>query len=421
MFSLRLNWFATAGVVAACFFLARPAWTEEEGEEVEFQGLLRAIAESNQVPVAPGAAYWIGIQAEPREEGGLQIGAVIPGSPAEKAGLKAGDVIQKIGREKAQDLEHLVRAVAKSEGQAMHLVIERDGRPQEVKVTPEKTPAGGRVVIEEEETEKGSPNVRWRILGKEGEDQRAQAQKALQDQAARLRELIRERQDADDDDDGDDEDEDWDDDEDEDEDDEDEGRGRRGNFFQLRVPEPKEGVRFQIHPGQPGARGMMLHGPGGFAGHAAHHAGGSGLPDDMEVTITKRGNKPAVVTVTQGVKMWQTDETELHMLPQPALAYVMRSLGHSHAVPGMGGIIHGAHPGHPGLDPHMMGGLVVPGGNVHRFEIHETPARAVEERKVEARKVEEKKPAEKKPEARKAEEKKPEAKKQERKPAEKKD
>ena len=51
------------------------------------------------------------------------------------------------------------------------------------------------------------------------------------------------------------------------------------------------------------------------------------LPDDMEVSIKKRGKQPARVTVKQGQKMWKTTENELEMLPPGAQAYVARMLG----------------------------------------------------------------------------------------------
>ncbi len=47
----------------------------------------------------------------------------------------------------------------------------------------------------------------------------------------------------------------------------------------------------------------------------------------MQVTIQKRGNQPARVTVKQGQKLWKTTEAELDMLPAPSRGYVARALG----------------------------------------------------------------------------------------------
>jgi len=71
------------------------------------------------------------------------------------------------------------------------------------------------------------------------------------------------------------------------------------------------------------------------------------LPDDMEVKVTKKGNKPAEIKVKQGVKSWKTTENELGMLPQPAQAYASRLLGR----PAMGGM-----PGMPAMSGSMSGG-----------------------------------------------------------------
>jgi hypothetical protein len=47
----------------------------------------------------------------------------------------------------------------------------------------------------------------------------------------------------------------------------------------------------------------------------------------MQVTIQKRGDRPARITVTQGEKLWRTTERELDMLPPPAREYAARLLG----------------------------------------------------------------------------------------------
>jgi len=388
MFSPKFKWFAAAGwMVASLAFLARPAWAEGE-EEKALQGLILQLQKAHEGAHAANPnpnpnPYWIGISAEPREKGGgLVIENVIPESPAQKAGLQVGDVIKEVQGKGINQLEELVQAITQSNGKALKIVVAREGVLKPFAVIPEKSAARWRA---DQFREEGNERGGLRILLKEG----------------------KEEQDGDDDDN---EDEDWDDeDEDEgDDDDDDEHRGlKRSGTFQFRVPEAKGGVQFQIHPGHPGGTmgGMMLHGPGGFAGPAHHAAHAGGLPDDMEVTITKRGSKPAVITVTQGVKMWQTDETEMHILPPQALAYASRSLGKTHT---MLGISSGGR----------TGGMMLPAaGAVREFRIEEgsgwVPAQKTPEAKKPAEKKPEAKNPEKKPEARKTEEKKPEAKKSE--------
>lgn len=40
------------------------------------------------------------------------------------------------------------------------------------------------------------------------------------------------------------------------------------------------------------------------------------LPDDMSITITKKGNEPAKITVTQGDQTWEASEDQLDKLPE---------------------------------------------------------------------------------------------------------
>lgn len=51
------------------------------------------------------------------------------------------------------------------------------------------------------------------------------------------------------------------------------------------------------------------------------------LPDDMTVTIEKRGGTPAKVTVKQGDKQWEANEDALDKLPEQARDYAQHLLG----------------------------------------------------------------------------------------------
>lgn len=51
------------------------------------------------------------------------------------------------------------------------------------------------------------------------------------------------------------------------------------------------------------------------------------LPEDMTVTIEKKGGQPANVTVTRGEQTWQATEKSLDRLPPEARPYVDRALG----------------------------------------------------------------------------------------------
>lgn len=54
----------------------------------------------------------------------------------------------------------------------------------------------------------------------------------------------------------------------------------------------------------------------------------SPMPADMTVTITKQGDKPAKVAVSQGDKKWETTEDDLDKLPADVRTHVERLLGH---------------------------------------------------------------------------------------------
>lgn len=69
-------------------------------------------------------------------ESSVVISSVIAGSPAEIAGLKAGDTILQIGDDAIGKEISLQDAVAKNNGQATNVRVERDGEEQTIIVTP---------------------------------------------------------------------------------------------------------------------------------------------------------------------------------------------------------------------------------------------------------------------------------------------
>jgi len=76
-------------------------------------------------------------------------------------------------------------------------------------------------------------------------------------------------------------------------------------------------------PRHPGARGPMrfrIFGPGAILPQPTP------LPDDMAVTITRKGNEPAKVTVQQGDQKWEASENDLSKLPAEVRTHVERML-----------------------------------------------------------------------------------------------
>ncbi len=74
---------------------------------------------------------------------------------------------------------------------------------------------------------------------------------------------------------------------------------------------PPLGMRF-FHPG------MLL--PPGASAEAA-------LPDDLSVTISKRGKTPATIHVERGDMSWDVTEDKLEQLPDDIRVHVERMLG----------------------------------------------------------------------------------------------
>jgi serine protease Do len=69
------------------------------------------------------------------------VPSISAGSPAEKAGLKEKDIITEIGGEKVDENHSLISLISKhAVGQEITLMIVRDGKTQEVKVTLEAAP-----------------------------------------------------------------------------------------------------------------------------------------------------------------------------------------------------------------------------------------------------------------------------------------
>lgn len=105
------------------------------------------VEDGQTAPVAPAAGSAAGarrvrvglIPSFEEETGGLLLDGVQPDSPAEKAGLKAGDKIIEWGGKKIDGLEDIQVIFENAEaGKEVVVVILREGKRVEVKVTPEK-------------------------------------------------------------------------------------------------------------------------------------------------------------------------------------------------------------------------------------------------------------------------------------------
>lgn len=97
--------------------------------------------------------YWIGILCSPTlpeelrthlqlpEKQGLLVREVVPKGPAAKAGLEPMDVLLKVNGKPIGSIAELVTAVEESKGKELAVDVLRKGKPETLKVIPEKRPA----------------------------------------------------------------------------------------------------------------------------------------------------------------------------------------------------------------------------------------------------------------------------------------
>ena len=71
-----------------------------------------------------------------------KFGEVLPDSPAKLAGIKVGDVIKSINGENINSWEQLVESIHNSGGKELKLEIDRDGKIEDINLTPSKNEEG---------------------------------------------------------------------------------------------------------------------------------------------------------------------------------------------------------------------------------------------------------------------------------------
>ncbi|NRE26051.1 metalloprotease RseP, partial [Enterococcus faecalis] len=67
-----------------------------------------------------------------------QIGQVIPNGPAAEAGLKENDKVLSINNQKIKKYEDFTTIVQKNPEKPLTFVVERNGKEEQLTVTPEK-------------------------------------------------------------------------------------------------------------------------------------------------------------------------------------------------------------------------------------------------------------------------------------------
>jgi len=117
------------------------------------------ITSSGSVGQFVQSEYWLGIECFPvmpalrshlnlAEKEGLQVLAVVSGSPAAKAGIAQHDVLLRVGDRPLGELRDLIEAVDAARGGKLKIELIRGGKPRTIEATPEKRPpmAGGQVL-----------------------------------------------------------------------------------------------------------------------------------------------------------------------------------------------------------------------------------------------------------------------------------
>lgn len=269
-------------------------FTTEEGEGNE--GIV--------VQIGGQSEYWLGLAVAPLDEEerakaklpegqGLEIEQVMPNSPAAKAGLREEDIVLRVGdKAKVGNLADLQKLVAESEGKPMILEVLRDGKKTKIAVTPAKRAEAQRIVIVEEERENK------KIEEKEGSEKREpeRGNRIL----SNMEQMMQRAQ---------------------------------AQANQQRAGQPRQGL--QAMPG--GLAWTVQPGPA-WTVHPAT------FPEDLNVTIKKKGSKPARIKVTRGIQSWTVNENEIGQLPPDIRGYVLHMMsghGAQHDTSGM--------PGQPGM------------------------------------------------------------------------
>jgi membrane-associated protease RseP (regulator of RpoE activity) len=123
-----------------------------------------------------------------------------------------------------------------------------------------------------------------------------------------------------------------------------------------------EGVEGEGKEGQP----LRFHifRPGAILPHDVMYMAAPALPDDMTVTVSKTGKKPAEIVVKQGEEKWEATETDLSKLPEKVRPFVEPMLGRGHfnvrvlgGGPGMTVPLPPPTVVAPGIVPHLEGRL----------------------------------------------------------------
>src|SRR5712691_2419544 len=127
-----------AGVAAIAAVLAVSVYAQSRPfDSGRVAQLDRAERRARDLMVLAGRGAEIGVQVADGKDAGVVIEEVRPDSPAEKAGLKRADVIVEFDGEHVRSARQFGRLVQETPpGSTVKATIVRDGRRQDVQITP---------------------------------------------------------------------------------------------------------------------------------------------------------------------------------------------------------------------------------------------------------------------------------------------
>ncbi|MBX3411871.1 MAG: PDZ domain-containing protein [Pirellulales bacterium] len=271
----RLAWFAMVSVV-----LLSGAWVQAQQPTPPGDVLLPAIPGLTPqslnlptAPVPPPSPYWVGLECFPAdstlrtqlglpENSGLVVAEVAPDSPAAKADIKQHDVLLSAGDKQLSSVADLIEAINASQGITMSKAGEPLRKSEEAVPAPSKTLTLAVLRAGEKLTIEVTPAAR---------EVNARALPA--------------------------------------------GPGRIFGPDSRALTNWIEQLRGATAPGQ---------GPLSFwvARPDVIFQGAAELPEDMTITIKKRGKELAQIIVEQGEKSWQVTQDRLAELPDDVRRHV---------------------------------------------------------------------------------------------------
>lgn len=287
-------------IFATCVaLLVAPVRADEDKKEERKPERRAAVVER-----AP--AVWIGAMCVPADErlqakldiedGGLVVVRVVPDSPAAKAGLKEDDVVVAVDGKQLEEPSDLLEAVAAAGEKKLKLEIVRGGEKKTIEVTPAPRPT------EDVLRRFAEPGFGGAANAEQIERMREMIEKAGRNLPEGERHRMQEWMER-------------------------AGRGEQGPF--------------KMHTFGPG----VVMQPGQYTGFTV----GGQLPDDVTVTIKKKGREATAIQVERGEESWTIKEDELDRLPPDLRGPVAMMLGKGPQIgmpnPGMpnpaGGVVFG--------------------------------------------------------------------------------